>query len=430
MRKIVFLIPALLLLAACSQNYRPLSELQSQDPYERWAADSLNIYSSYRTYPVPQVKQTPAPKGFEPVYVSMYARHGSRKLHREDYCSIPLSVLSEADSKGQLTPLGRTVLGKVKKVYDDLGTSLGDLTRVGEAQHRGIAQRMYLSYKGVFTAPGAVVRCYSTVVQRTMMSMFAENSALLSLNPGLEIERSASKSLTCLNNQYSDPCSDDPHRPCDEYLEGHLDFEPILDRLFSGGRPQIEDKADLVRCLYLTGAIAPCLDIEGCYYLRELFTPGELYVLQRGMNYMMYLRCGNSELNGDNTLPSQIPLLQDIVDKADAALATDAPGADLRFGHDSYVMPLAALINLNGYGTRVSDRAQIEAVFPTYELIPMAANLQFVFYRNKKGIILVKLLHNEVESAIPVQTECFPYYRWEDVKAYFAERISIYNDRI
>ena len=54
----------------------------------------------------------------------------------------------------------------------------------------------------------------------------------------------------------------------------------------------------------------------------------------------------------------------------------------------------------------------------------MAGNLQFIFYRNKKGNVLVKILLNEVESAIPVKTDIFPYYDWEDMKAYFRRRMS------
>ena len=34
----------------------------------------------YYAYPVSTVEQTPAPKGYEPFYVSHYGRHGSRYL--------------------------------------------------------------------------------------------------------------------------------------------------------------------------------------------------------------------------------------------------------------------------------------------------------------------------------------------------------------
>ena len=54
----------------------------------------------------------------------------------------------------------------------------------------------------------------------------------------------------------------------------------------------------------------------------------------------------------------------------------------------------------------------------------MGTNLQMVFYQNRKGEVLVKILYNERETRIPaVPTFQGPYYRWDDLKAYLV-RIS------
>ena len=51
--------------------------------------------------------------------------------------------------------------------------------------------------------------------------------------------------------------------------------------------------------------------------------------------------------------------------------------------------------------------------------MPMAANLQFVFYRSDRSDeILVKILHNESEGRLPLDNRMFPYYRWQEVRAY------------
>lgn len=54
---------------------------------------------------------------------------------------------------------------------------------------------------------------------------------------------------------------------------------------------------------------------------------------------------------------------------------------------------------------------------PGWKWMPMASNLQMVFYRDKSGEVLVKVLYNEKEMRIkgltPVQ---WPYYRWQDLK--------------
>ena len=37
--------------------------------------------------------------------------------------------------------------------------------------------------------------------------------------------------------------------------------------------------------------------------------------------------------------------------------------------------------------------------------------------------ILVKFLMNENETAIPIKTNCYPYYHWKDVEAYYRKMI-------
>ena len=48
----------------------------------------------------------------------------------------------------------------------------------------------------------------------------------------------------------------------------------------------------------------------------------------------------------------------------------------------------------------------------------MASNLQIIFYRNKKGDVLVKFLYQEKERLLRgLEPVTGPYYRWEDVKS-------------
>ncbi len=42
----------------------------------------------------------------------------------------------------------------------------------------------------------------------------------------------------------------------------------------------------------------------------------------------------------------------------------------------------------------------------------------------QEGDIILKVLHNETEVHIPVQTDIFPFYRWTDVRAYYNAIIS------
>ena len=53
-------------------------------------------------------------------------------------------------------------------------------------------------------------------------------------------------------------------------------------------------------------------------------------------------------------------------------------------------------------------------------MIPMGTNFQMIFFRSRKGPVLVKMLYNEAETAIKaVPAYSGPYYRWSDLRDYF-----------
>ena len=117
--------------------------------------------------------------------------------------------------------------------------------------------------------------------------------------------------------------------------------------------------------------------------------------------------------------------MRKIIHEADSCLKLNHPGATLRYGHDTMVVPLTCLLNLDDTGMQVSDLEQVAMRgWNDYRIFPMACNLQFVFYR-KQGSddILVKILRNENEAKLPVKSDVAPYYHWKDGRAY-CERIA------
>lgn len=83
----------------------------------------------------------------------------------------------------------------------------------------------------------------------------------------------------------------------------------------------------------------------------------------------------------------------------------------MRFGHESCLLPLACLLELDDCGYQTDDLDKLDAIWRNYKIFPMAGNIQFVFYR-KKGSddILVKVLLNERETKLPVKSDVAPYY--------------------
>ena len=121
---------------------------------------------------------------------------------------------------------------------------------------------------------------------------------------------------------------------------------------------------------------------------------------------------------------SQRNLLKNIIETADTVTQTQAT---LRFGHEVCVLPLACLLELNNCAEQVENLDELENSFRTYYLIPTASNVQIIFYRPKKGKtgdILVKVLFNEREAHLPLQTDTWPYYKWQDFREYYLAKLA------
>ncbi len=416
-------------LCACSSNVPtavPQNSAGAEEGLsgrERLLSDSLNVRGLHRTYPVPNVVYTPAPKGYKPVYLSSYARHGSRKLNGASCSQSALEVMERAAQLGCLTSLGEDVLAKIRLIEEDRAVSNGDLCSAGVEQHKGIAERMYFNYKNVFSHKGTPVRLYSTVSQRTMMSMFSQNARLLELNPNIVSSCRASGEFAFLRNYSKSERPRTRRNLMASIMDEWFDAGPVLSRLFTPDMPALEDSSSFIINLCSCGTITCGLDLEDVDFLWDVFTYDEMYIIQQVENYNFYVHWSNSPEVGDYVLPSMSLLLKDFIDRADAALLEDIPGADLRFGHDNYIVALYALIGLNGYVPKEEDPLKVIDIFQVFTVAPMAGNFQMVFYRNREGDVIVKLLQNEVEAFLPLETDILPYYHWDDLRAYFESLI-------
>ena len=60
----------------------------------------------------------------------------------------------------------------------------------------------------------------------------------------------------------------------------------------------------------------------------------------------------------------------------------------------------------------------------------MGCNIQLIFYRPKKGKqgdILVKAMLNERETTLPITTDQWPYYKWQDLRKYYTGKLAAYE---
>ena len=374
---------------------------------------------------------TPAPKGYEPYYMSHYGRHGSRWLIGEGDYTTPLNTLRDADKAGKLTAEGKKVLKKLEDFYPTTIKRLGELTTVGERQHHGIGSRMAKNFPEIFKAKNVAIDARSTVVIRCILSMEAECEELAAANPTARFHNDVSESLQYYLNQ---PWSTKLKKAREqspsiarEYKQKLTRPERLMKTLFND-QSWVYDNisaGSLMRQIFevATNMQSHDTDIE----LLSHFTEEEVYQQWQLRNIGWYLDYGPAPQSGGIMPFSQLNLLKNIIETADTVTQTQAT---LRFGHEVCVMPLACLLELGQCGAQVEQLDTLDRVWRNYRIFPMACNVQLVFYRPKKGKpgdVLVKALLNEREMTLPVKPVNGPYYRWQDLRQYYLDKIDAFE---
>jgi hypothetical protein len=88
-------------------------------------------------------------------------------------------------------------------------------------------------------------------------------------------------------------------------------------------------------------------------------------------------------------------------------------------------------MGIDGYDARIEDLDSLEQLgWVNYRIYPMGCNIQMVFYRKNPhdSDVLVKVLLNENEATLPIESSMAPYYRWADVRDYYLRKLDSYPD--
>ena len=389
-------------------------------------------------YPVPTKALTPAPKGYQPFYLSHYARHGSRYRTEEVEYKNPLETMKIAKENGVLTADGEKILDLLNQVYEYAKGHVGDLTMVGALQHRGIGHRMYDNFLEIF-GKEIEVDARSTTVIRSILSKVNECMELQSLNSKLHFYNDASphdmyymnNNNPLLNQILADPKLELSKIFTGTYLESTTTPDRLMKVLFNNQDyvRWVVNAKSLMSQLFDIAVSMQDINFEPSFNLLDYFTPEECYDQFKNGNLFWYLAFGPAKETRGLMPYRMAPLLQNILDTAVTALAKPQESATLRFGHDTIIMPLAALLELDNWGNAVDDLNTLAETYPDYKLIPMASNIQIVFYKNKKSDdVLVKFMLNERECKIPVNTDMAPYYHWKDVEQFYRAKLAKFDE--
>ena len=412
-----------------------ITYVDAQNVREELKRDFLKAGSNYYTYQGPTKTLTPSPLGYKPFYLSSYARHGSRYLIKPDEYDYPYFVLQKANEAGKLTDLGKKAFKELGYLREDAQDRYGDLTPLGAAQHRQIAQRMYDRFPEVFKGR-SVVDAKSTVVIRCILSMQNELLQLAKNNRQLIFNSDASQhDMYYMNFQdsalYKKRYSKKTQEVYKEFCKKYEIHKPAMGKLFNDTAyfNHEVDAFELNKTIFKIASSVQGTEMRELFNLFDIYSPDELYNNWLQANCFWFLSFGCNPYNGAQQPYTQRNLLRRIIEEADSCISRPTPGATLRFGHETIILPLACLLDLNGYGREMTDMEKLDVEgWINFEVFPMAANIQFVFYRKNKNDrdVIFKVLLNENEATLPLPTDMAPYYHWNDFRDFYLKKLDAY----
>ena len=408
---------------------------QNTKVWEEVRADHQLASGPDRVYPFDAPKLSKRPKGFREAYVSVYARHGSRYAYTKRAYTFLRDAMNSAAEEDNLTPYGDSLRNILEPFFNIAINRTGDLTPLGWQQHTRIAATMLKSFPKAFPRKAVVDACVSPSM-RSAMSMTAFCLSLAKNRPDLQIyEHQSLDDIYATRPNLGNPlptykriCPPNPlTESVEDFFERKVDWKAILGKIFINPESVLGNSSAFhaMDNVYMLVAGMNSLDESIVPDVSGIFTADEFASMWEVDNYMRFKEYYNY-------LGSCCSVWDDIVAKADARLAARKRGADLRFGHDHVVQTLLMIANIQDFGHFAETPDELAMWYQTYNS-PMATNLQLVFYtpKRKNKSVLVKLLLNGRETYFsglePVKG---PYYSWDDLKAFLAERTSLFCERI
>jgi hypothetical protein len=338
------------------------------------------------------------------------------------------TLLVTAHRRHQLTTEGERFYERFSACKDELKTGVSELSNLGWEQHQCIARTMYNNFPEVFKRGGNVL-AISSLSGRCVLSMSAFCQELVQCNPKIEIREQSSRFTLdgVVPTDRQNPVKHKFPRAKARY-ESHRDlfhYEDKLDSLILARTFTSTDSLPgrvnrIPENLINLYTSLPSIGHEGM--MGNIITDQEIVARWENSNLGSYSWVFTPKYD-------MIPILQDILKKADAVINGSSDRiADLRFGHDTCIGPLTVLMGLNGADKDPEDPNEVKNIYQNWQT-GKASNIQLIFYRGKKGPddILVKCLLNGAEATLPISTDNFPYYSWSDFRKVYTDRCKVDN---
>lgn len=392
---------------------------------------------------------TSAPTGYQAFYIDYVGRHGSRYISKSKHEDMAYNVLSLADKQHQLTDSGKDLLRQVIVIKRLNQNHYGQLTDLGRKDIRLISHRMLKNNPTVFK--GKKIDVISTSSPRTKETAEIFIDSFRGKYPDINVIQQPDNEQTLLRFfEYSpayieykkskvikNAVSSIEHASKTKQMSKQIAkgifaefFLVKLEKGLDGFDDSSIKTSDFVIAIYQLyqelQAFSPQvltdnqLDFD-CYFLAEQKTWLNTVVTAKN-----YLQIGPAFDAIGIQIKIAAPLLWDMIHSSDKAIVDNNIDANLRFAHAETVSPLATLLEIENSANVAQTLFNYPAVWRADKIIPMGANIQWIFYKSEQANqpILVKVLLNEREVHLPVKTACYPYYRWDIIKQFYVNKLN------
>lgn len=401
-------------------------------------ADPNRSAGNFYALPIDKMpKDTPAPEGKKPFYINHYGCPGSYYRESISLYEEPYQVFAKADSLGKLTKLGKDVKLRLDLLRRDAKDRIGELTSKGAHQSREQIRQMVLRFPDVFSSDGY----YSgrSIVQNNCLLTVEEAMVQLS-----SMIQPLNMNLSCTHRE------DRFMEPQDKVLEAlrwdsltqvhydrflalHSGHARLMESLFTDQDFLIShvDPETLSRQLFVLAGSIQHTDLAAHVSLFDLFTPAEIRGHWKKLNAKYYITNGACTLNGSTQPFMQRATLRNMIHMGDSVQKREHPMAHLRFTNENVVMALACLMELDSCGVQTDNLDALgDMGWVNYRIAPLGGSIVMIHYRSEQGDpdVLVKVLLNGQEARLPIETDCAPYYHWDDVKRYYLRKLYRYEN--
>lgn len=417
MRNFTLLILSALLAAIGANASNPMATSFSFDECQ----------GSYMPYPE-AITRVEVPDSLTPVMINHVGRHGARYPSSPSRCRLIADALKRADSLGTITPDGKKLAAVVGQIISLSEGRWGALDSLGEAEQRGIASRMYFNFPEVFSK--AKVKAISSYVPRCMMSMYSFTHQLDRLSNKMEFTTTTGRQ----NNTLLRPFHEDKEyvelrrtdkltAPWEAYTAEFCPLsaiERVLGKNYAYASP--EEKRSLALAEFHVVAAMSAMGLQS--RLPEFFTIEEANALWSCFNLQQYLQRTATTIS---LVPAEITsaLILDLISTADDYLNGLSDNAVvLRFGHAETMMPLLSQMRLRGcyYMTNYFDTVGLH--WQNFYVVPMASNLQLIFFKSDKGNVYVRADLNEQPVPLIPGKDAI-YTPWPEARDYLTRCVSV-----